>query len=87
MAAFHKGKHDGMILDLMLPYMDGYTILNEIQEKAPDFPVIILSARSRDEDVLRGFDLGAADYLTKPFSPQQLIARLKRVLKVSSRRD
>lgn len=69
---------DIMILDIMMPKMDGYTTLKEIKKKYK-IPVIVLSARSEEYDKLLGFELGIDDYLTKPFSPKELIARIKAV--------
>lgn len=70
---------DIIVLDIMMPKMDGYTTLSKIREKY-DVPVIMLSARSEEYDKLQGFDLGVDDYVTKPFSPKELIARIKAVL-------
>lgn len=70
---------DLMILDIMMPKMDGYSVLREV--KSHDVPVIMLSARSEEFDKLMGFDLGIDDYMTKPFSPKELMARVKSVLK------
>ena len=74
-----RAKVDIIILDIMMPKMDGYTTLTKIREKY-DIPVIMLSARSEEYDKLQGFDLGVDDYVTKPFSPKELIARIKAVL-------
>lgn len=70
---------DIIILDIMMPKMDGYTTLKKIREKY-DIPVIMLSARSEEFDKLQSFDLGVDDYVTKPFSPKELMARIKAVL-------
>ena len=75
-----KEKVDLIILDIMMPKMDGMTFLEEIKN-TKNIPVIILSARNEEYDKLRGFDLGTDDYLTKPFSPKELIARIKAILK------
>ena len=69
-----------IVLDIMMPKMDGMTFL-EALKKEKNIPVIILSARTEEYDKLRGFDLGTDDYLTKPFSPKELIARIKAILK------
>ena len=71
---------DLIVLDIMMPKMDGMTFL-EALKKEKNIPVIILSARTEEYDKLRGFDLGTDDYLTKPFSPKELIARIKVILK------
>lgn len=73
-----KEKIDIIVLDIMMPKMDGYTALKELK-KDRDIPVIMLSARKEEFDKLLGFDLGIDDYLTKPFSPKELIARIKAI--------
>ena len=77
---FKEEKIDLVILDVMMPKMDGITALKEMKE-LKDIPVIMLTAMSEEEDKLKGFDLGIDDYITKPFSPKELIARVKEVLK------
>ncbi len=72
---------DLMILDIMMPKMDGYSLLKELKNKGKKIPVIMLSARGDEYDKLTGFDLGVDDYVTKPFSPKELMARVKAVLK------
>lgn len=72
-------KIDLIILDIMMPKMDGITAYKEIKNK--NIPTIILSARNEEYDKLLGFDLGIDDYLTKPFSPKELLARIKAILK------
>lgn len=69
---------DIIILDIMMPKMDGYSTLREIR-KNYNIPVIMLSARSEEYDKLLGFELGVDDYLTKPFSPKELMARIKAI--------
>lgn len=71
---------DVVIMDIMMPKMDGYTAVKEIR-KFSDVPFIMLSARSEEYDKLTCFDIGADDYVTKPFSPRELIARIKAVTK------
>ena len=73
-------KFDLMILDIMMPLMDGFTLLNSIP-KNKRIPTIILSARDDEIDKLEGFDKGIDDYLCKPFSPKELMARVKAILK------
>ena len=75
----NKENVDLMILDIMMPKLDGYSVLKEIKDK--NIPVIMLSARSEEFDKLLGFDLGVDDYMTKPFSPKELMARIKSILK------
>lgn len=69
-----------VVLDVMLPDTDGWTILRKLR-KTSEIPVIMLTARAEEEDKLFGFDLGADDYLTKPFSAKELVARVKSLLK------
>lgn len=71
---------DIIIMDIMMPKMDGYTACREIK-KLKDIPFIMLSARGEEYDKLIGFDLGIDDYVTKPFSPKELVARIKAVTK------
>lgn len=73
-------KFDLMILDIMMPIMDGFTLLNSIP-KEKRIPTVILSARDDEIDKLEGFDRGIDDYLCKPFSPRELMARVKAILK------
>lgn len=73
---------DIVILDIMMPVQDGISILKEIKgnpETAP-IPVVVLSAKGHEKDVVKGLDLGASDYIAKPFAPSELIARVKRIL-------
>ena len=74
-----NNKYDLMILDIMMPEMDGFEMLKELP-KEKRIPTIMLSARGEEYDKLTGFDLGIDDYVTKPFSPKELIARIKAVL-------
>jgi DNA-binding response OmpR family regulator len=70
---------DMVILDLMMPVLSGFEVLKAMQGslETKDIPTIILSARENEEDVLKGFELGAVDYVTKPFSPVELAARVR----------
>jgi two-component system alkaline phosphatase synthesis response regulator PhoP len=72
---------DVVLLDLMLPYVDGYALLMQIRENAEwrDVPVIVISGKSLEADVVRTFELGADDYVTKPFRPRELLARIRRL--------
>ena len=78
-----KNQPDLVILDLMLPEIDGYKILKKMQRdtRSHSIPVIMLTAKSQIDDRLRGLELGADDYITKPFSPKELILRAKAILK------
>jgi len=71
-----SGGYDVIVVDLMLPNKDGYEIIKAIR-KSLEIPVIVVSAKSEDIDKIRGLDFGADDYLTKPFSPAELAARIK----------
>jgi two-component system KDP operon response regulator KdpE len=71
---------DVVILDVMMPNMDGFETLHELR-KFSDVPVIMLTVRDEEEDRIRGLELGADDYLSKPFSPRELVSRIKAVLR------
>lgn len=75
------GKFDLILLDVMLPGMNGFEVCNRIREKNRDQAVIMLTAKSSDEDIIEGLSLGADDYVTKPFSVVQLILRVQAVLR------
>jgi DNA-binding response OmpR family regulator len=70
-------RHDLVVLDLLLPGIDGLSVLRELQRRRPELPVVIVSARSDLPTKLRGFGLGARDYLSKPFSFDELLARIR----------
>lgn len=71
---------DLIVLDLMLPGIDGFTLTKKLREES-DVPIIMLTARDGDQDKVTGLDLGADDYVTKPFSPRELMARIRVVLR------
>lgn len=75
-------RYDGIILDVMLPKLNGFEVLKTIRERKILMPVLMLTARDSDEDVITGLDLGANDYLTKPFSFGVLCARIRAMLRV-----
>ncbi len=77
------GKFDLILLDIMLPGMDGYEICNEIRARDRDQPIIMLTAKTSDEEIIQGLKLGADDYVAKPFSIQQLVLRIEAVLRRS----
>ena len=77
---FEKEELDGIILDVMMPEYDGWTILKRIRKKS-SLPVLMLTARGEEEDKLFGFELGVDDYVTKPFSVKEVVARVKALLK------
>jgi DNA-binding response OmpR family regulator len=75
-----KQKPDLVVLDIMLPEKDGFAVLKELRQRHRDMPVLVITARNFEADVLKGFDLGADDYLTKPFGVKELLARAKRLI-------
>lgn len=72
-----SGTYDGLILDVMMPKMDGITVLKKLREKGSNVPVLILTAKSEIDDKVLGLDSGANDYLTKPFNTRELLARIR----------
>jgi len=76
-----RDRPDLIVLDLMLPEKDGFEVLREFRQRNSTVPVLILTARSLESDLIQGFDLGADDYLTKPFSVAELMARARALLK------
>ena len=85
--AFKKDHFDLCILDIMLPVKDGFTLARDIRIQNAEIPIIFLTAKSMKTDVLEGFRAGADDYLTKPFSMEELLLRIEAVLRRSSRPD
>jgi DNA-binding response OmpR family regulator/HPt (histidine-containing phosphotransfer) domain-containing protein len=82
LAAMERRRPDVLMLDLMMPKLGGFEVLNRLNaQEGPRPAVIVLSARGRETDVMRAFDLGASDYVTKPFSPQELLARVSRLVR------
>ncbi|AYB44193.1 response regulator transcription factor [Paenibacillus lautus] len=79
LALFQEHELDLIILDIMLPELDGWSVCKRIR-KLSNVPIIMLTARSDEDDTLMGFELGADDYVTKPYSPPILLARAKRLL-------
>ncbi len=77
---FKKDNFDLCILDVMMPYKDGYTLAKEIREKNKDIPLIFLTAKSMKEDVLKGYKVGADDYLNKPFDSEVLLMKIKAIM-------
>lgn len=72
--------YDALILDLMLPVLDGMQILKKIKAEKLKIPVLVLSAKSQEEDILKGLNAGADEYMTKPFRPDELLLRLQKML-------
>ena len=77
---FNKHTFDLCILDVMMPYKDGFTLAKEIREKNEEVPLIFLTAKNLKDDVLRGFKAGADDYLSKPFDSEVLLAKIKAII-------
>lgn len=82
LARFEELNPAAVVLDAMMPVHDGMEVLRRIRasERAGDVPVIILSARRNEEDIVRALEMGASDYIVKPFLPEELLVRLKRLL-------
>lgn len=81
--AMKKCIPDLILLDIMMPQMDGYTFISKLRESS-NLPVIMITAKQQEEDLVKGFELGADDYITKPFRMSELIARVTAVLKRTS---
>ena len=77
---FKKDNFDLCILDVMMPYKDGYTLAKEIRERNKEVPLIFLTAKSMKEDVLKGYKVGADDYLNKPFDSDILLMKIKAII-------
>ncbi len=77
----NKCEYDLIILDIMLPYHNGFEIAFRVRQKDPKIPILVLTARTTLEDKIKGFEAGADDYLTKPFHLQELLLRIKGMLK------
>jgi DNA-binding response OmpR family regulator len=80
---YQKGTFDLCIFDVMMPKKDGFTLAREIRERDADMPIIFLTAKTLKEDVLQGFQIGADDYITKPFNSEELLYRIQAILKRS----
>jgi two-component system, OmpR family, alkaline phosphatase synthesis response regulator PhoP len=78
---FDNKEYDLIILDIMLPYFNGFEIAEKVRSKYPQMPILMLTARTATEDKVRGLELGADDYMTKPFHLQELLLRIKGMLK------
>lgn len=77
---FKKGDFDLCILDVMMPYKDGFTLAKEIRDKNEEVPIIFLTAKAMKEDVLKGYKVGADDYLNKPFDSEVLLMKIKAII-------
>ena len=79
--AFMKSKFDICVLDVMMPKKDGFTLAQEIRQTNAELPIIFLTAKTQKEDIVEGFKLGADDYITKPFSMEELVFRIEAILR------
>lgn len=77
---FKTASYDLCILDVMMPYKDGFTLAKEIREKNTEVPIIFLTAKTMKEDVLKGYKVGADDYLNKPFDSEVLLVKIKAII-------
>lgn len=85
---FLKGKYDLCVLDVMMPKKDGFTLAQEIRNVNAEIPIIFLTAKNLKEDILEGFKIGADDYITKPFSMEELVFRIGAILRrVKGKKD
>jgi DNA-binding response OmpR family regulator len=78
---FTKGNYDLCLVDIMIPLKDGYSLVENIRKVDPEVPIFFMSAKSMQEDILKGFSLNADDYITKPFSMEELLMRIKAILR------
>ena len=78
---FHRETFDFIILDVMMPRKDGFEVATDIRKESKQIPILFLSARGMKEDTLEGFKAGADDYMTKPFSMEELLVRIKAILR------
>lgn len=81
--AYNENKYDLCLLDVMLPKKDGFSLAEDIKKVSPEMPIVFLTAKSMTEDKIQGFKAGADDYITKPFSLDELVLRIKAILKRS----
>ena len=79
--AFLKNKYDMCVFDVMMPIKDGFTLAQEVRAANAEIPIIFLTAKTLKEDILEGFKLGADDYITKPFSMEELTLRIEAILR------
>lgn len=84
---FKNGDFDLCILDLMMPKKDGFSLAKEIRSMDDNTPIIFLTAKSMKQDIIKGFTIGADDYMTKPFSMEELLVRIQAILKRSAKKE
>lgn len=87
LSTFRKKRFDLCILDIMMPEMDGFSLAAQIKNMEPNVPIIFLTAKALKVDVLKGFNLGADDYIVKPIDEEELVARINAVLRRSNRSE
>lgn len=85
--AFQQDQYDLCIFDVMMPKKDGFTLAEEVRAKDSQIPIIFLTARQAKEDVIKGFRIGADDYISKPFASEELLYRIQAILKRSTKTD
>jgi len=78
---FFKGSYDLVLLDIMLPLVDGFTVAEEIRKRDSEVPIVFMTAKAMKEDKIKGFKIGADDYITKPFSTEELKLRIHAILR------
>ncbi len=83
----HKEKIGLILLDVMMPKLDGWSVLRQIRQENKQLPIIMLTARAEEQDELFGFELGVDEYITKPFSPKILVARVQAILKRTMQKE
>lgn len=83
---FHESEPDLILLDIMMPNMDGYQLISQLRRES-DVPVIMITAKQQEEEIIKGFDLGADDYITKPFRLRELLVRMRAVLRRAAPMD
>ena len=81
LSEYNASSYDLIILDIMIPYLDGFEVAKQIREKDPQMPILVLTARTSAGDRVKGLELGVDDYLTKPFHLEELLLRIKGMLK------
>ena len=78
---YSRNHFDLLLVDIMLPHLDGFAVVEEIRKKDNEIPVIFITAKSMTEDKIKGFKIGADDYITKPFSTEELLLRVNAILR------
>lgn len=84
---FKKGKYDLCLLDIMMPKKDGFTLAKEIKKVEENLPILFLTAKNQKDDIIEGLKIGADDYLTKPFSMEELLLRVNAILRRTHKSD